>query len=1178
MNFCIALRAAFARFNGRYQQCQGAKTPVLYRAFWHVREKSSIIYQGSAIEWRLFFLMLVASLWVPAIAQAQIAVRGASNASIVTTLESSSSVSIQLKNESKQGTTGTYIDLQLPNNREQGFIMLAQVVVRGNVTISTPPEWTLINSSSTSKLTQAVYWRIENATTNETPAHRWHFSTSTSTTTTYDAAGTIMMFSGANSSNPIETWAVGVNTSTDTFALPAVGTANSNAVLVASTASAHTNNHGPIDGFAKNSADQTVGNTTDGIRASGWHKTGSTSALNPPVGATADNIVHVTSIRPSNASDLTINVPAGTTSGDAMIASVLIQPCSSTSGSLCYTTITPPTGWTLLRSLDTLQGQVRNSRYGSRLFVYSRVATATEPTRYIWRLGYNNSSLSSLEVDAAGGIVSFSGVDKTNPVISESGQVTGSGLTHSTPSISVGSAPSVMLVTTYAANRATGWKPDQTSAQESTEKFTRPLGGAGAGLAMYSESYTLGGDTGVRSATFEGNTTGNTGATYILALRPGSAGPYKLEIQHSGTGVTCSPTTLTIKACADSTCSTLYTAGDVTGTLTATGTPTVNWDGSTGGASGAGFKIAAGSGSVTKKVQVTTPGSVDFGVTSVIPTPSNAPTCTTGSSTSCTFTAADAGFLLSAPDHVSETQSTLTIKAIRKSDSSLSCMPAFASVTKSVNLKCSYVNPSSGTLSARIADSALGASATSICSSTGMAVSFAFDSTGVATPTLQYADVGKMQIDATFTGTSGTEQGLSMVGNTQFIAAPHSFAFSGITAAPIKAGASFSATVTARNSAAAATPNFGKEASPEGVTLSSTLVAPAGGAHPVLSNRSISGSSFNNGAATVSTLSWGEAGTLTLGAALTNSSYLGVGTGVAAPTGTSSSVRFIPNHFDTIVSGGMACPTGVTCPTTFNGFVYSGQSFTTKVIARNAGGTTTLNYDSSRAHSNEVVLTAWDAAGSTTDNNPSNGAMSGNTVPASAFLLGEGTVATPAYTLPNAFPSATAPPGPTNIYIRATESNADGVTSLRAGSSVEGGIAILSGRALINNAYGSELLRLPTDFIVQYWNGANWTTSATDSLTSFAPSNVTFANCTLNLVQSGTSAPANCKPVVQASSSPSVLSVTNGRGRIVLNAPGTGNNGSADLRLDAPAYLPSTTARARFGINKGRLIYLREMY
>lgn len=77
--------------------------------------------------------------------------------------------------------------------------------------------------------------------------------------------------------------------------------------------------------------------------------------------------------------------------------------------------------------------------------------------------------------------------------------------------------------------------------------------------------------------------------------------------------------------------------------------------------------------------------------------------------------------------------------------------------------------------------------------------------------------------------------------------------------------------------------------------------------------------------------------------------------------------RFVPDHFDTVVTPGMPCPTALTCPTLFvandQGFVYSGQPFTTQITARNAFGATTLNYDTAKTLSKPVTLTAWDALG-----------------------------------------------------------------------------------------------------------------------------------------------------------------------------------------------------------------------
>ncbi len=293
---------------------------------------------------------------------------------------------------------------------------------------------------------------------------------------------------------------------------------------------------------------------------------------------------------------------------------------------------------------------------------------------------------------------------------------------------------------------------------------------------------------------------------------------------------------------------------------------------------------------------------------------------------------------------------------------------------------------------------------------------------------------------------------------------------------------------------------------------------------------------------------------------------------VAQATGSSGFGRFIPDHFDTaiVLTAGvpMACPAGLTCPTSYNGFVYSGQPFTTQVTARNLSNTTTLNYDSAPGYSRAVTLSAWDAVGGT-NANPGGGALALNTVLATAFSLGVASTNTPSYSFP------ATPVAPADIYIRAAESfGGDGVTSQRGASSVEGGIKVVSGRIKISNTHGSELLPLPATATVQYWNGSNYVTSNTDSLTTFYNTNVVFSNWqkninTVNYPNSGAT-----------SVTPASVMFTNGVGSFKLSAPGAGKNGSVDLTTNAPTYLPSTTGRATFGVYKGKneFIFLRENY
>ncbi|OGS90373.1 MAG: hypothetical protein A2Z95_03175 [Gallionellales bacterium GWA2_60_18] len=617
-----------------------------------------------------------------------------------------------------------------------------------------------------------------------------------------------------------------------------------------------------------------------------------------------------------------------------------------------------------------------------------------------------------------------------------------------------------------------------------------------------------------------------------------------LRIEHTGSGVTCTPTTLTVKACEDAACSSPYTGG-VTGTLTASGTPTVNWVG------GADFSIGA-SGSVTKDVHVTTAGTVTWGATSLSPAPSNATACYIGATASCDFTAALAGFLFNVPDHVSDTQQNITVSAVKQADNSLSCVPAFKDSSKTVSFACTYSNPASGTLPVTVGGSA-------ISCSLGGDVSLSFDATGVASTTVRYADVGQIALTASYTG-SGDSAGLVMTGSDPFIAAPASFSVTGVTAGPIKAGNDFSASVTALNASGNATPNFGNETSPEGVTLTPTLVSPVGGNNPALGNGVIAGTAFSNGVAALTSLNWGEVGNITLGAALTGGSYLGSGLNA---TGTSATVgAFIPDHFSTEIvlasNVPMPCPTGLTCPTAYDGFIYSGQPFSVRVTALNLGGGTTTNYDGTLGFSKDVTLEARDALGAEDipgTQNPGGGTLANNAIAAADFSAGVATTATPTYT----FAATTAP---TDIYLRAKDTDASSLRTIPA-TSVEGGVKVVNGRIKIANAHGSEVLPLPMTATVQYYNGSNWVTSATDSVSSLTLADGSY--------QRKTGGAWTVTPPSGSSVSAGVLNYT---------LSSSGGTGSVDISATIPAWLPGNTGRATFGVYKGNneFIYLRENY
>jgi hypothetical protein len=135
------------------------------------------------------------------------------------------------------------------------------------------------------------------------------------------------------------------------------------------------------------------------------------------------------------------------------------------------------------------------------------------------------------------------------------------------------------------------------------------------------------------------------------------------------------------------------------------------------------------------------------------------------------------------------------------------------------------------------------------------------------------------------------------------------------------------------------------------VTLTPTLVLPAGGHNPALSG---SFGTYTGGAATGSAFSWPEVGIITLTPAV--ASYLSSG----ALTGTASGNvgRFIPNGFTTALNTpvfGTACAAG--------SFGYVGQPFTytvAPVITATAvavDGTTTQNYTGSLMRLTNASLT-----------------------------------------------------------------------------------------------------------------------------------------------------------------------------------------------------------------------------
>ncbi|MFD2452594.1 DUF6701 domain-containing protein [Ideonella paludis] len=598
----------------------------------------------------------------------------------------------------------------------------------------------------------------------------------------------------------------------------------------------------------------------------------------------------------------------------------------------------------------------------------------------------------------------------------------------------------------------------------------------------------------------------------------------------SGNGVTCAPTTYTIKACADATCTSLYTGG-VSGTLTLTGSGlTVNFP------AGAGFTIPNGSSQVTVTAQVTTPGTATVGATGLSITPGNSQSvfCGLGASAaaanSCAMTVADAGFLLNVPHSRAGYSQTVTLSAVKKSDNSLACAPAFTG-TQTVNVGCNYLNPTTGTKPLLVAGSAATNTSTNpsgTCNGSTGTRSLLFDSNGQTTLTVQYDDVGQLRLNASASG-SGSSAGLSLSGSSSFVIAPFkTMSITGTPVASVAAGSPFAYTVTALNAAGQPTPNFGKETPPEGFVTNWVRNQPTGASAVDGVFSTGTAGSVSNGAVSYSAASWSEVGRLSVTARLASGNYLGSGfTSVAStasawqcaveggtctvPAGTTAAVSFdagganlffkhgqsgnVPctaayfgdpkpgaskSCWIQIESGHYASQTGalsfqphhfdVTTAAACGSFSYAAQPFTTTVTARNAQGAVTRNYDGSAGTSPNFAKTVNLSLASAN----ATGSLTGS-VAATSFLAGVGADMSTFSFTNKLTPEQT-------ISLRATDT--DGVSS---STFAEGSMVLRSGRLVLSNAFGSEKSPLQVPIQLQYWSGKSWVLNNADTCTVISP-------------------------------------------------------------------------------------------
>lgn len=316
-------------------------------------------------------------------------------------------------------------------------------------------------------------------------------------------------------------------------------------------------------------------------------------------------------------------------------------------------------------------------------------------------------------------------------------------------------------------------------------------------------------------------------------LPASSVNHYRLS--YSSQALTCQAQTVTVTACTDAACSSSYTAGSSSLTVTP-GSAAISFTGST-----------------TTSIAVRSAGTVTLAVSNANPPPVGDTLCRidgAAASTNCNLTFADSGLLVQAPDLLAGQSDTLSVTAVRKSDNSAACVPAFANVTRPVAFWSVYVDPDAAT---QVGNRAVSVAATSVANSSAgsTSVDLAFDAQGTARVALNYFDAGQVQLNALYQGNATRgDAGLTMSGSGSFVSRPAAL---GITAArpdgsslaaaacldasgaptpdaagcrTWKAGDDFTLTITPLAAdGSTVTRNFRLS----GIKLGSTLLAPSGG-------------------------------------------------------------------------------------------------------------------------------------------------------------------------------------------------------------------------------------------------------------------------------------------------------------------------------------------------------------
>ena len=639
-------------------------------------------------------------------------------------------------------------------------------------------------------------------------------------------------------------------------------------------------------------------------------------------------------------STITFSVPAGTTTGDVMVAAIT----NTGSGTMAST----PSGWTLIRSVTLASGK-------GTLAAYYHAVKAGDPSSYTWTVP-NTSS------DCVVGVITFTGVDTNTPVDVSNSQPNPSSLLQAAPTITPSASTDFLLtIHSFASSPYSSsgtysgsWAPPSGMTERVDARSRGSSTSSGTSLSMNTLQLSTTSATLAKTATAAGRS--DVGAGISVALRASSSFDH-LEIDYPSNALSsCTNTPVVVYACASSDCSTKYTGGVSGITLTP---------------GGGVISISSGVASVNANV-IQAVGSGTLGTSGTAGT-TTCKNLATGSFT-CNVTFSSTSLTVTIPNFVSG--KSVTAPAV-------AC--ALPNGLNNVSFYTGYSDPTTGTKQVSIAPYSGGACgtyqaiSTNSASPTTIGLNFSSNASNIC---ITYPDVGTVKLVSTLGVTSTNSfftsvpdhfgiTNINCVSGCKVTANPAATSASG--SAFMKVGSPFSMTVTAYNFANVVTPNFGKETSPEKVKLTPTAaMSDLSGA--VTGNLSCNTPSttcangvgiavlggagaFTAGVAT-DNFTYGEVGNMNVTPSLYDPDglgYLSIGNSLLDANGTSSGSvgRFYPDHFEvsqdasnpivtqadlssvSTTSGATTAPATVINVTSSTGFVSGAK---VRVVGAGAGG------------------------------------------------------------------------------------------------------------------------------------------------------------------------------------------------------------------------------------------------